>query len=280
MSWGYRGYSVYKGRCKEPEDRPEVSKRLAGIMAAQKRGKERPEYGRRSGRVDTRTLWRTSTGDSRVFKRPGAASPTRLKVVILQDLSGSMEGRAASEAAQMTWDLIGACEQALNVSVEVWGHTTQQAPDGDELTEGCSGTVSYSKGFIKLMELWKPGQSKWTFHRNILSTGFGGNEDGWAIKVLSEDMERRLKDRERMVLIVVSDGTPIYNERGSEVGHVRHVVNAIRRKGHAVISVSIDSALTRQQQDSMYGDHSVIEYDYNTGRLTQAIARVIGRALD
>jgi cobalamin biosynthesis protein CobT len=273
-------WTVYKGRCKEPEDRPDVSRRLASIMASQKRGKERPEVGRRSGRCDTRNLWRTAVNDNRVFKRPGAPSPTRLRVVILQDLSGSMEGSNASNAAQMTWDLLRACEQTPTVTVEVWGHTTQQGAEEDPITEGCTGTLGYSNGFIKVMELWKPGQSKWTFHRNILSTGFGGNEDGWVIKVLADDVERRLNDRERMVLIVVSDGLPIYTERGSEVAHVRHVVREVRKRGHAVVSVSVDPSLDQVQQHSMYGEQSVVRYDRNTSRLTQAIARVIGRALD
>jgi cobalamin biosynthesis protein CobT len=273
-------YSGYRGRCKEPDDRPDVSKRLAGIISSQRRGRERPEYGRRSGRCDPRNLWRASTGDSRVFSRKGAASPTRIRLVILQDLSGSMEGIPASNAAQMVWDLIRAGQQVPTVSVEVWGHTTQNAPDGDSLTEGCSPTLGHERGFIKLLELWKPGQSKWQFHRNILSTGFSGNEDGFAIKVVAEDVERRVVSGERIVMVVVSDGQPVYAERGSEMGHVRGVVNAIRRRGHVVVSVSIDPGLSKVEQDTMYGDQNVIQFQRDTMKLTQDIARVIGRALD
>ena len=273
-----------ESKCQQPYDRPEVAKRLVSIIAAQRRGHARPVYGRTSGHIDHRNLWKASTGDNRVFSKPGAASPTRIRLVVLMDLSGSMTGDPATKAAQMCWDLICAAVQVPTVTLEVWGHTTgmyvgtgEVAPDG---VDGCQ----HGSAFIKLVELWKHGYKVKDFWEAIVANDFGGTEDGWVQQTLAHDVEQRLQPGERMVLVIVSDGEPAYQEGGMEHtiehGHVRGVVNAIRRRGHAVISVACSDELRRLVQANMYGDGNVVEYTYDTNVLTQNIARVIGRALN
>ncbi len=276
-------------KCAEPTDRPDVASRLASIISSQRRGKGRPSPAHRHGRIDRRALARAGTGDPRVFFQPGAPSPTKLRLVVILDLSGSMDGREATNAAQMAWDLILAAERVTSVSLEVWSHTTGALESGETLSPGAVVTTD---DFIMVNELWKPGTSRWQFHRNIHNVAFRGNEDGFALKVIADDVLRRLPAGERALFVMVSDGAPFYpgyagrgteddfNEDDHKYAHMREVCRTIRRKGAAVMSVSVSQSLRRSTQDQMYGHESVVQFTDNTSMLTQAIAKVVGKALN
>ena len=268
----------------KPEDRPMVASRLASIISSQRRGRARPDPAHRSGRIDRRTLYRAATGDGRIFNRPGAPSPTNLRVVVILDLSGSMRGMEIDRASQMAWDLILASQRVPTVSIEVWGHTTNYYYSPSEIPAGLTGAPAESLyGYISVYELYQPGMTLDAFHRAIQNVDFSGNEDGFAFKTVADDVFKRRKPSERVLFVIVSDGAPYYRvdaEENQKYSHVRAVVNDMRRKGAAVISVSVSASLRAKVQAAMYGHESVIQYNNEPAILTRDIARVIGRALD
>lgn len=260
-------------------ERPEVARKLQSIMTAQRRGKHAPEYGKRRGRVDRRALTRAAMNDGRVFKTRGAPSPTALRLVILLDMSGSMDyGSTMTNAMQMCRDLIEATKDVRSISLEVWGHTTTILTEGDSLQPEAKAVREGD--YIVLRELWEPGEPIKTFHDGVNSVMHWGNEDGFALDSLYQDVKRRRKSGERILVVMVSDGEPVIDEMHMARAHVRQVAERIRRANDAVISVSVSSGLRRDQQEEMYGHEFVIEYTHDTNRLTQSVAKAVGKALN
>jgi nitric oxide reductase activation protein len=85
---------------------------------------------------------------------------------------------------------------------------------------------------------------------------------------------------ERVLIVMLSDGAPVYAEGKKGFGHTRAVVNRLRRKGAAVVSVSIAYALRKDAQANMYGHDGYVEFDKNWRTLASSIGRVIGHALN
>ena len=261
---------------RKPEDRHDVARRIASIMASQRHGRTAPDFAMRSGRVDRRRLGRAKT-DPRVFTQRNAPSPQRLRVVLILDLSGSMTGGRVNNAVQTAWDFALAANNMPNVSLEVWGHGTEYIAAGESLAEGAESVREGN--YVAAYELYRPGMNAKQFHQQFKHIRLCGNEDGWALQTIGADVMRKASKDERVMFVMVSDGSPIYREGQKGWAHTGQVVKALRRQGAAVVSVSIASALGRDVQGRMYG-RDVIEYDENPQVLTTNMSRVIGRALN
>lgn len=258
--------------------RPDMARKLANIMTRQRHGQSQPEYGMRTGRVDRTRLAGVPAGRRRVFMQRGAPSPTKLRMVVLLDMSGSMRGTEMRNGIQMCRDLIEATMNIPSVTTEVWGQTTADLfPDDDIEAEA----VTLIQGdYIVLKELWKKGTSFERFHAAVNGTFMWGNEDGFALTVLEQEVLRTKAPDERLFFVVVSDGAPVYAERRFETTHVKGVVDRIRKHGAGIISVAIGEGLRAATQAEMYGKDFVVAYDDDVNKLAQAIAKAVGKALD
>ena len=275
------GYNSAQNGIGMPDDRDDVARKIADVMSRQKHGRERPTFAQRSGRIDRRSLARVKAGYDRPFSRRNGESPTALRVAVILDLSGSMMGKRVNDAVQMGWDFAMATRYMPQVHLEVWGHGTAYV--GAEKTKAHEmnkdGTSGVREGDVVMAyHLWEKGMTKRQYKAQLRNVRLCGNEDGFALQAIAKDVMDRAKSNEKVLVIMVSDGTPIYTEMSSAYGHVRGVVNSIRRKGAAVVSVSIASGLRKDQQTNMYGT-DVIEYDEDMRKTAASMARVMGRAL-
>ena len=268
---------------KRPDDRHDIARRIAGIMAQQRRGRQAPEYGRRAGRIDRRSIARAAVND-RIFTKRDGQSATRLRVVLVCDLSGSMYGYAANAAIQTAWDFALASSMMPNVELEIWGHSTGYYQSGEEqiaVPANDDGTTGVREGhYVVAYHLWEQGMTARDFHQGMRDIRMSGNEDGFALNAIGTDVMKRAAKDERVLILMLSDGAPVYSEGTKGYAHVRSVVERLRRKGAAVVSVSIDYSLRAETQGQMYGMQNVIKYTDNARELVTNLARTIGRALN
>lgn len=276
MYYGRRRGGHKMNGIRKPEDRHDVARRIAGVISQQRRGRSAPDLGMRSGRIDKRRLARAKS-DPRIFTQRTAPSPERLRVVVILDLSGSMMGYRVNAAVQTAWDFVLAAQSLPQVTMEVWGHGTAYVEPGEELAEGAESVRegNYVVGY----ELYREGMDARNFHRQFKNIRLCGNEDGFALQQIGQDVMRRASKDERVLIVMVSDGYPIYREMKGGFRHTRDVVKGLRRKGAAVVSVSIAQDLRGSQQAEMYG-RDIVTYDENPQVLSTNIGRVIGRALN
>jgi cobalamin biosynthesis protein CobT len=261
-----------------PSPRPEVARKLASIMTAQRRGKARPLYGQRSGRIDARSLHRIATSDDpRCFTTRGAQSPTRLRLVIVLDMSGSMLGSNMERAMRVVRDLTDAVANVRTVKAEAWGFTVSTAPSGDRVAP--EATRCREGDYIEVIQLWQQGMTFESLHKRVNTHPLQGNEDGFSLQVIGDEVMRTLSRDERALFIMVSDGVPVYNEDSKSMAHVARVVDGLRRRGAGVVSVSVSSSLRKAAQHQMYGEKATIPYDANPNVLVQSVAKAVGQAL-
>ena len=267
---------------KAPMDRHDVARQIAEVMSRQRRGREAAEIAKRSGRIDRRSLARVKAGYDRPFKTRSGSSPTRLKVVLVLDLSGSMMGRAVNDAVQTAWDFALASTYTPSMTLEVWGHGTAYLEEGDtsKATEmnGRGDTGVREGNVVMAYHLWKEGMSRADFARQLRPIRMAGNEDGWALDAIVSDVYARADSNERVLVLMVSDGAPVYSEGRAAFGHVRGIVNKWARKGVQTVSVSVSYALRADAQNTMYGQN-VVQFNQDPRQTVAAMGRIIGKAL-
>lgn len=254
--------------------RPDAARKLAGVIRSQRKGTKAPLTGLRAGRIDRTRVARLAAGDLRVFHAPHSPSPQRVRVIILLDASGSMAGHEATITTQLARDFAEAFVSMRGAVVgEIWAHTT--GTDGRD-------------NVIDIAPIWKSGLPTERVN-DYLTLGFGGNEDGWALAAMGDRLAETIQPRETGIVIVISDGAPAYSvtpatpsgDYSQDVfGHVRSVAQGIRKRGHAVISVSVSPSLRADTQSAMYGSKAVVPFDMNMSVTARRIGLAIGDQLN
>ncbi len=237
-------------------DRTDAGAAIAAAISAARRGRQAPERGCRSGRLDRGRLARVVQGNQRVFIKDQAASPQRVRAYILLDASASMSGTKTRNTGQLARDLAVAFDSISWLDAKVYAHTTD-------------GVGPY------VTPLWAKGEDR-ALVEGYFSIPQSGNWDGYAIAFVADDLIEDTKRGEKQLLVVISDGEPYgppdYREGFS---HTKTTVEFYRQRGVRVVSVSIDGALGAEKQRQLYGD-DVVEYDPNPAALARNLARVIG----
>jgi hypothetical protein len=259
---GRRNY-IDSGYCTPTTDQPRAGQVLAAVINSARKGPGMPERMVRSGRIDRSRLARVSQGDTRVFVNRGAPAPQRVRVHLLVDCSGSMlsvGGRNGSTpliqlAAQAARDLGAAIDLIPWAAGRVYGHTTDDHG-------------------VYVARIWEKGEDR-SYFDNLMRLGLSGNEDGYAIAYVADDLLEEKTSNERGVVLVISDGYPAYQ---NGYGHTQHVVEYYRRKGLRVVAVSIAPAASGDRFAKLYGG-DVVNYDPNTSVFARSLARVIGSSL-
>lgn len=273
IKYGRYGYISANTRlAQRTKHRPDAERALAAVMASSRKGPGAPEFAQRNGRIDRRRLGRLSYGEPRVFIKPNAAAPRRVSVGVLLDASGSMLAPPAEVG------LDGELKySALPPKVEIAAQVGRDLAGAIESLDWCRGMVSAhtTTGGPIIVPLWKSGEpTEWM--DDILVMPHAGNEDGFAIGFMAEDLLEGLKRDEKALLIVVSDGAPAYG--GSE-NHVRSTVDAYRKRGVRIVSVSLEGSMNSATQNHMYGANEVVPYSHSVSAFAQSLARVIGSSI-
>lgn len=255
-----------------PQRRPDAERALAAAMNSARRGPGFPERGNRSGRIDRSALARVASGNTRVFIKPNASAPQKVRVSVLIDASGSMSttvddageysetGASYIErAAQAARDLAGAIDSLPWATGSVACHTT---------------AYSNGRNVPVFIPLWKSGEPTANI-ADVLTVDLDGNEDGYAVAFACDDLLEALRRDEKGLLIVISDGAPAY---ANGEGHTRSVVDHYRKRGLRIVSVSISAALRAETQHEMYGT-DVVEYNPSPTAFARSLARVIGSSI-
>jgi hypothetical protein len=256
--------------------RPDAARKLASVIQSSRTGTKAPLTGLRAGRIDRTRVARLGMRDLRVFHAPHTPAPQRIRVGILLDASGSMVGHEANITLQLARDLAEATLLVPAIPVggaEIWAHSTGR----DYVTRETQ---------ITMYPLWKKGIPTERVDR-YLQANFSGNEDGWALASLGDRLLEQIRPGETGIIFVISDGAPAYSV-GGELGgkyvnalsHVSAVAEGYRKRGIAVVSVSVSRSLNVATQVGMYGRDNVVAYDSNMTVTASRIAKAIGAQLN
>jgi hypothetical protein len=256
------------------QHRPDAARKLAATITAAKTGHKNPLTGLRAGRIDRTRVARLGARDFRVFHAPHHPSPSKVRAIVLLDASGSMRGLESTIAAQMARDFADAFASLDVIPVggaEVWAHTA-------------TDVIGETNDIIQMYPLWRKGLPT-HYVDKYLDIPMSGNEDGWALAMVGDRLAEMMLPGETGVIIVVSDGAPVYDvaSLGHTIGalqHVAQVAAGIRQRGVAVVSVSVSAHLRVASQVAMYGRENVIAYDPNISVTAQRIATAIGKQLN
>ena len=242
---------------------------LASAITSSRTSPAAPLAGQVSGRLDHKRISRIGTGDLRLFSRPDAPTPDKVRLTILLDASRSMNwlidvpnghdsATRADIAAQTTRDLAEATD------LLPWVHA-----DAIAFTSLAHNAGSNVGGSMGMFPLWESGQD--TGDIDAYGTiPMYGTEEGYALAYAGDELIEARKQGEQCLIVLVGDGEP------DEARHVRSVVKTLARRGVPVVSVALTEAAA---QPAMYGADNVIRYRHEPRALARAMAGVIGRVI-
>lgn len=176
--------------------------------------------------------------DGKIFSDPLQRKRYPPEVVILIDLSGSMESSGLiAIAARAAMECFEALITAGFRSVAVYGHTTRSEWPDD------GGRSPDEKCLVVHIASWGMNRRRDTDYRarfeRVLDTYTSNNVDGYAIAYVGRKFSASRAAEK--VLIVMSDGNPCGDNYGDDAGieHTRREVNKLRARGVTVFGLSL-----------------------------------------
>jgi nitric oxide reductase activation protein len=226
------------------------------------------------GRLDSRHAWRNDArGSVDIFRDRRARSTTKVRAYLLVDASGSMGGvhpqrrTKAMLAQDTTATLAMALGRISTVDLTVYQHSASS-----------NGNMYIRKAYDRITHRIE-GMAQW-------GEG-GGNADGFALRWVGEQALRERRPDEKIMIIVISDGLPSVHGRNStnrdliQFSHTE--ATALRKRGVAVLSVTIEEGATQGHARNMYGPENVVPFDPKSPTawpdLARGLADLFGRVL-
>lgn len=145
-------------------------------------------FGQKSGKINTPQLFRAKT-DGRVFKQVTQGKKVSARICVLVDQSGSMHGQKAYDAALASMLLAQACSR-IKVPCAVYGFNSP----------------NYDCNLYQYVPF--DGYLKYRDNLNLVERASGGNRDSLAYFHAAIDLAKHAKKDEKLVMIVISDGSP------------------------------------------------------------------------
>ena len=192
-----------------------LANRLQRLLQAQQNRSW--NYNLEEGLLDTAQLHRVITrpGDPLSFKQESESKFKDTVVSLLIDSSGSMRGRSMTLAA-ICGDIIGSTLERCYVKTELLGFTTKHWKGGDARKAWVNqGSPSYPGRLNDLRHIiFKSADDNFRKARKsfgimlregLLKENVDGEALAWAHQRLSK------RNEERKILIVISDGAPVYD---------------------------------------------------------------------
>ena len=203
------------------------------------------DKGLRSGNLDTTKIAEAFQGAQTVYERKVESRADRCGVCVLIDESGSMRGEKIEAARNTAILLEQALSQVPNLSLFIYGHTSE---------------YNYNRLFVYS----EPGR------RQKYSLGSARardcNTDSIAIREAASRVRRYT--HEKVLFIVISDGAPC-----EPVTNVKAAVDMLEKQGFSFIAVSIEP---RHDPSLMYRNNITLT-DY--GRLAIELGKVVKKAI-
>jgi len=212
------------------------------------------------GRLDSRNAWRyDARGSVDIFRDRRLPSPTKLNVYIMVDASGSMMGRPACRAQDMTATLVDAFKRIPTVKMHVYQHNAHNT--------------------CEIYRNYEPGLSLQGLTKMLANVG-GGNADGFALQWVGDRAYKQRRPDEQALVIFISDGAPSVQGKGAKKGMIEHtqlVAKTLRQKGVRVMSVAIAGGAGVCQD--MYGKENTVLFENDWAKLSRDFASVFGMLL-
>lgn len=197
---------------------------------------------RRSGRLDTSTLWKMNVKDHNVFLRKGVPTDRSIAINLLVDYSGSMTSYMDTQYRKIDYAVraVATIEEGLRDIV----------PHRITFFSGTGNYVHHST--VKDFNQESKDTLSWKRKPNI---PMSANRDGYSIKVATAELLKR--NERRKFLIVLSDGRPTEPNEIAGQREVKEAVRMAREKGIIVIVIGFGSEkeMTRNRPvyEEMYG---------------------------
>lgn len=228
----------------EESDVKKMSQRSAQFASQLKkvlmyRANDTKLFGQKSGKINTPQLFRAKT-DGRVFKQVTPGKKTSARICVLVDQSGSMHGQKAYDAALASMLLAQACAR-VKVPVSVYGFNS---PANCNLYQ-----------YIPF-----DGYLKYRDNLNLVKRAQGGNRDSLAYFHAAIDLAKHAKKGEKLVMIVISDGSPADDGMYYGAPAIKDLKNFIsyfkKKKGISAIGVGIGDDTAHIPQ--IYENYSLV----------------------
>lgn len=231
-----------------------LQKNLERLILADKKSRWQP--GLKNGRINSSSLYKLQTGDSRVFRRREVTGKTKdVAVSVLIDLSGSMASNKRIFRAMEAGYAMGQVLSKVGVDFEILGFTTKStsmpAADRKKFKEEeekmgrrySRSEVIYMPVFKSFSEQFKSEQKK----RMAVTPHYldmRNNIDGECVEYACE---RLLKQpNERKVLFVLSDGQPAASGDHSALSnHLKDTVKKFSKIGIDIFGIGIETDSVR-----------------------------------
>lgn len=181
-------------------------------------------------------------------KRKAPGHKKDCEVLLLVDMSGSMQIGLKEQMARETAVIFGEALMALNVPHYIMGFT---ADDYVEEEDGQYYDVVHHH-FVT----WNSSKRQ---HQSLVGIrGIADNEDGFSIRTAKAIMDSR--NASNKLIIIISDGMPaslVYNNHGAD--GVKETSRAIRdaRKSATVLGIAIGTDAPEKDLRNMYGQDFV-----------------------
>lgn len=221
-----------------------IQKQLERAMAAKDKKTWNP--GQRRGRISPGALFRSATGDDRVFRKRHETRAKNTAVSLLVDCSGSMSCGDRIGIAGLAAYALSSTLERLKITHEVLGYTTAKVTDMSRAAATETG-IQYSRSQALRIPVFK------AFHEGVHSDAksrlahltehpqwLKENVDGESLQIAAR---RLLTQRaERHVLIVLSDGEPACpGDYYALHKHLSKVTADLEAKGVEVVGIGIQT---------------------------------------
>lgn len=181
-------------KCSAPKssDKGKIDNLVRSVKSAMLKALDNSTYYKKSGRLDTKRLWSSTSNSMDLFYRNKLKSKGGIAVYLLVDNSGSMEGTKISNARNITRIILRAMIE-LGIPCKCVGF----AEEGD---------LNHGTLHCEV----KDWESK-DIYMDIMQDR-GCNRDGFSIRLAYQELDQR--PEEHKLLIIMSDGQPAGHEYG------------------------------------------------------------------
>lgn len=232
------------------------------------------EGGREYGRLDSRRLVAAVNGAANVFKTRDEAQDIDTAVMIMVDMSGSMEGTRIIVARQVAIALCN-CLDRTSIAYELLGFGTDEYAIGytekDEAYRGKFSRVSPLRHYI-FKSFEEPLRDATGAIGTMAKHRMHHNVDGESLLFGHERLKKRPENRR--IMLVLSDGYPEFDGSGVQhrKSHLADVVAHVQKEGTELIGIGIQSSAVEQ----FYDRYTVVKdlSDLSKGALDQ-LARLL-----
>lgn len=249
-----------------------LQKHLERLIAAKSHNRHIPGF--RTGKLNGAALFRTASGDDRVFRRKTSFKTKDVDVQLVVDLSGSMSGSKVQLACECAYGLAEALDR-LNINCQVVGFTTTR---NDPVREDTISKVEreadrrVSRTEAIYMPIMKDWGQRFTADRKVATLMAArdvmllNNVDGECVEYAGMMLGKQKGARKLM--IVLSDGEPCAaGDMRAQANHLKRVVKRLEKEGFEIFGIGImDRAVSRY-----YTHYEVVD------NIEQLPTKVMGR---